>query len=183
MPLSPNEAADALKDLSSTERRSASAYGYHTASPHLILWGFIWIAEYGGFYFFPHRPAIFPLLSVAGIFGSYIIGRRMKGAASTNFSWRYFATFVAIFAFVGALFIVMPPTRDAQLVAFFPLLVALAYVLMGIWRGLVRIGVVGVAIGVLTLVGYFYLQPYFLPWIAAVGGGALLLGGLWLRRV
>lgn len=183
MPLSPNEAADALKDLSATERRSATAYENHQASPHLILWGLIWIAEYGGFYLYPHRPLIFPLLSLLGVVGSFIIGSRMQRTKPARFSWRYFGTFVAFLAFVTALFAIMPPVRGEQTGAFFPLLVALAYTLMGIWRDMPRIGVVGVALGVLTIIGYFYVQQYYLLWFAFVGGGALILGGLWLRRI
>ena len=33
----------------------------------------------------------------------------------------------------------------------------------------------------LTVGGYFWLAPYFMLWMAGVGGGALILGGLWLR--
>jgi hypothetical protein len=32
------------------------------------------------------------------------------------------------------------------------------------------------------LVGYFFLGPWFEPWMAVVNGGGLVLGGLWMRR-
>ena len=67
MPLSPNEAADALRDISQTERRSAKAYGYHMMSPHLFLWGAIWLAEYAGFYFNPQLSWLFSALSLAAM--------------------------------------------------------------------------------------------------------------------
>jgi hypothetical protein len=35
---------------------------------------------------------------------------------------------------------------------------------------------------VLTIVGFFVLPAIFMLWMAVVGGGALVLGGLWLRR-
>ena len=38
-------------------------------------------------------------------------------------------------------------------------------------------------IAVLTLIGFFYLPVYFGLWMAVVGGGGLILGGLWLRSV
>jgi len=183
MPLSPNEAAETLKDISQVERRSATAYGNNAASPHLIMWGIIWILGYGGIYYLPGRPYIFPVLSLAGVVGSFVIAARGKKERSSGYSWRYLASIVALFAFITALFAVNPPTRDAQVAAFFPLLVSLAYMLMGIWARLIRIGVVGVAIGVLTVAGYFYLQDYYLLWLAVVGGGALVLGGLWMRSI
>jgi len=185
MPMSPTEAADALREISQTEQRSASAYGYHQSSPHLIMWGVIWAAEYGGYYYYPRHPIIFSALSLAGIVGSFVIGSRSKGKSKSKpeFQWRYAATFVAVIAFISALFVIMPPTRGTQVAAFFPLLVAFAYTQLGIWTNMLRIAVVGVVIGVLTLLGYFYLQPYYLLWLAGVGGGALILGGLWLRSV
>jgi hypothetical protein len=182
MPLSQDEATKALSDISLTERRSASAYGYHMASPHLIMWGFIWMAEFVGSYFNTRHPEIFWALSLAGILGSFVIGVRNKPVLSARFSWRYFLTFVAIGAFVTAFFAIFPP-RGLQAAAFFPILVALAYVLMGIWTANTRIGVVGLVIGIGTVVGYFYLQPYFLLWLGFAGGGALILGGLWMRSV
>jgi hypothetical protein len=33
-----------------------------------------------------------------------------------------------------------------------------------------------------SLVGYFFFQPWLAFWMAAVGGGGLFVGGLWLRR-
>lgn len=182
MPLSQDEATRALKDISQTERRSASAYGYHAASPHLIMWGFIWMAEFCGSYFDLRHPQIFWALSLAGILGSFLIGARNRATLCVQFSWRYFLTFVAIFAFVAAFFAIFPP-RGMQAAAFFPILVAFGYVLMGIWTANTRIGVVGLVIGTLTVVGYFYLQQYFLLWLGVVGGGALILGGLWMRSV
>jgi hypothetical protein len=183
MPLSPNEAADALNDITRTERKSAMAYGYHAAAPHFFLWGAIWIAEYGGVYFNPRLGPLFPVLSVVGLVGSFIIGWRMKGARRSNYGWRYGATALALFLFISALFAIFPPKSGAQIGAFFPLLVALAYVLSGIWTGALRMAVLGLAVGILTCVGYFYFHPTFMLWMALVGGGALVLGGLWLRRV
>jgi hypothetical protein len=187
MPLSPSEAADALKDLDATERRSSNAYGYHMASPHLILWGFIWLVGYGGLYLDRDWMVwryLWPALSTAGMAGSFFIGWRMKGARrGAGFGWQYAASAVAVAAFVTALFAILPPTRDAQVAAFFPLLVSLAYVLMGIWASALRMTVMGLVIGALTLYGFFYLPAYYLPWLAIVGGGSLILGGLWMRTV
>jgi len=182
-PLSPNEAADALRDISKTELRSAKAYGYRMTSPHLFLWGAIWLAEYAGFYFDPHKSWLFSALSLVGLVGSFIIGWWMKGSRGTYTSWRYFATVVLAFLFVTALFAIIPPTTAKQMGAFFPLLVALLYCLMGIWGNALRMGVTGLALGTITLVGYFYFPATFMLWMAIAGGGALMLGGLWMRSV
>ena len=33
------------------------------------------------------------------------------------------------------------------------------------------------------MIGFVYAKPYLPFWIAASGGGGLILGGLWMRRV
>jgi hypothetical protein len=183
MPLSPDEAADTLRDISLTESRSAKAYGYHMMSPHLFLWGLIWMAEYSGFYFNPRLSWLFSALSVVGVVGSFVIGWRMKDGRSDAYGWRYGATIFAAFLFAAAIFAIFHPTSDKQFGAFFPLLVALLYILMGIWSSALRMGVTGVVLGVVTVVGYFYFPATFTLWMAIAGGGALILGGLWMRSV
>lgn len=46
MPIHPQEAATALREITATEQQSHKAYHYQQASPHLILWGVIWVIGY-----------------------------------------------------------------------------------------------------------------------------------------
>lgn len=184
MSLSHDEAADALKDIRATERRSASAYGYHMSAPHLILWGVIWMIGYGAAAIRPAWANIWLLLCVVGGLGSAYIGYRMKGKATdSSFGWRFLASFVAYCAFVTAVFTILPPTRDAQVAAFFPIVIAFAYMLMGIWTRAARITFIGIVIGAATMFGFFYLAQWYAAWLAVIGGGALVAGGLWMRSV
>lgn len=184
MPLTRDEATDTLRNIDQASRRSASAFGYSMASPHLILWGAIWVVGYGVTYFAPEWAEYWPVLVVLGFAVSTYIGRRMNSRTigSSTYDWRYAATFVLIFAFVTALFSIMPPSNGLQAAAFTPLFVGLMYGTIGLWTRAWRIFWLGLAVGVLTVIGYFYFQPYFLAWLAVLGGGALILGGLWLRR-
>jgi hypothetical protein len=104
------------------------------------------------------------------------LARRSRG-------WKYGVNCLAIILFIYAVYAILPPTSDVQAVAFFPLLVALIYVLVGVWTRAARIALLGFALGVLTVGGFFWLPQYFLLWMAGVGGGALILGGFWLRRI
>jgi hypothetical protein len=61
-------------------------------------------------------------------------------------------------------------------------LASLFYVLIGLWAGM-RFVITGIAVAALTLGGFFYLPAHFLLWMAAVGGGALILAGLWMRNI
>ncbi len=86
-------------------------------------------------------------------------------------------TFIAL---ALAIIVVMQPRTGAQIAALPALLVAAAYGVTGIFRG-ARWAILGVALGVLTVGGFLLLKSEFMLWMAAVGGGAILLGGFWLR--
>lgn len=179
MPVSHTEAADALRNITEAERHSSSLYGYRQASPHLILWGVVWMIGYGTTYLRPQWSNIWLALVAIGVAGSFWIGARMKPDAKPD--WRYGATAFAVGVFIAALFAILPPTSAAQSGAFFPILVALYYALIGIWTRGARMLIAGVVLLTLTLFGYFFLPHQFLLWMAAVGGGGLVLGGIWLR--
>ena len=190
MSLTPDEAANSLKEIERTGRRSASAYGYAHSSPFFVMWGVIWMIGYSASDFFPHQAgSIWIALTVAGAAGSMAIGRtrgRASGVARPGHGretgWRVLATFLVIGFFIAAAFAVMGRVTPAQQAAFVPLVVALFYALLGVWKG-VRFLIAGAVIAALTLGGFFWLHEHFMLWMAAVGGGALVLAGLWLRTV
>lgn len=180
MPLSSGEAEQALREISNTERVSATSYGYRTASPHLLAWGVIWIVGYGSSFLKPAWSAVWPVLSVIGVAISLSLGWKERHSAR-SVDWRYRATLLVAFLFTLAMFAILSPKEPAQIGAFTPMLVALLYCLAGIWTHGARILMTGIVLAVLTVVGYFWLPSVFLLWMAAVGGGALILGGIWLR--
>lgn len=177
------QATDALHEIQHTQRRSAVTYGYLRTSPHLILWGMVWILGYTGTYLRPHWWLLWPVLVVLGIAGSSYVGRRTRAKEACAEGWNYGASAVVLFLFFWATFAVLPPKSGLEVGAFVPIFVGLCYSIYGIWARAVRMLVLGVAVGALTVGGYFYLPAYFLLWMAVVGGGGLILGGLWLRGV
>ncbi|MBS0273617.1 MAG: hypothetical protein JSR55_04280 [Proteobacteria bacterium] len=181
MPLTQQEAAQALKDITRTERRSVSLQGYRMTWPHLVLWGVIWFIGYGAMAAHVAWPYLWLVLSLAGSAGSFFFGYRLSRDRAKGMDWRYAATFFAIFLFIAALFAVMPPQTDAQYGAFFPILVSLYYALIGIWTRGLRMLVLGILLAAITIIGFFYLRENFELLMALVGGGGLILGGLWLR--
>jgi hypothetical protein len=184
MSIPPQEAAHALRDIEHAQRHSAGAYRDQKFSPHLFLWGAIWIIGYAGTYIWPGASAIWLALVPIGMIGSFWMGSRGAGDRSRAFSgWQYAATALAIFLFISALVAILPPKSGAQIGALIPVLVAFFYAVVGVWTRGTRIALLGLALGVLTVGGYFWLPQYFLLWMAGVGGGALILGGVWLRRV
>jgi hypothetical protein len=127
-------------------------------------------------------PAWFGL-SLIGVLAGFAVSRTRLGCDAVRPNqWRFAVGWLAIGGFFGALFSVLAPVNTHQVGAVIPLFVALAYVLLGLWRGL-RFLIAGLLIAALTLIGYFSLPAHFDLWMAIVGGGALILAGLWLRRI
>jgi hypothetical protein len=187
MSLSPEQAREALHDVEQTTRRSATVYGYESMAPFLILWGAIWVVAYGTNDLAPRAIGqwAWPVLGMVGWVASMFIGARRKGQSATDAGlWlRWFGVFVAYAVFAAGVGAIMRPTSDAQVGAFVPLIVALTYALTGIFFNATRLVIAGAAVAALTLGGYFYLPSHFMLWMAVVGGGALILAGVWMRRV
>lgn len=196
MNLSPGQAAESLKEIERTQRRSAEAQEYAYASPQFILWGLVWVAGYGGSYLLPDYGFVGAInwlwfgLVVIGVVGSHVLGRRryrdltsQARARGKAIGLRWGLTMFVFYAFIVAVFVVMRPRNPMVAGAFIPLLIAALYCIWGIWQGL-RFLYAGIALAALTLGGWLYLpDARFLLWMAAVGGGSLILAGLWLRKV
>ena len=185
MPLSRNEAADALRDIAQTERRSSSAYGYKETAPFMFLWGAIWFIGYSVSDLRPEQANwLWPALVVLGFVGSAAIGSRQpqKAKSESSEGWRHFASWVVVALFITATIILFQPSDGRQVGAFVALLIGAAYAVVGLWMGM-RIAISGIAIIALTIGGFVFLKPHFGLWMAFVGGGTLILTGAWLRRV
>jgi len=196
MTLSPGEAADALRDIAATETHSRQLYGYREASPHLLIWGILWAVGYGLAAALPrYGSAIWAAVVTTGFLAGYatafraairrgtpaerpVVETRRRAASRLNWTYSGIAFIAALF--IAATLAVMSPVSGRQIDAFIPLVVAAGYAVLGLWLGL-RFIVIGIALAVLTLGGFFLLPAYFGVWMAAFGGGALVLGGLWLR--
>jgi hypothetical protein len=183
MSVSNHQAADSLHEIKRFERRSATAYGYRKVSPHLIIWGVVWIIGYSLSYARPQWWELWPVLCTLGIAGDFAIAWHTAAEGAQALDWRIAATLVTIFLFICAVFAIIPPNSGLQVGAFIPILVALFYSLLGIWMRGIKMVLLGLAVGALTVGGYFGVPHYFAFWMAGVGGGALLLGGIWLKGV
>jgi hypothetical protein len=181
MTLSSEQASQALRDVEAISHRSSQLYRYQRFAPMLVLWGVIWLVGFSLTHFFPARTSsIWIVLDVAGIAGCIFLGRKGKQNASHSTSWRWLASSLSVLVFYVAVLNLFQPSSGEQSAVLISLIVALFYVLAGLWIG-ARLAVTGFALAVLTLVGYYLFPAYFLLWMAVVGGGALILAGVWLR--
>jgi hypothetical protein len=179
MTVSRKEALEALRDIEAVRNRSSALRQYALVAPHFFLWGIIWAVGYGIADFMPARAStawsvLLPLGGVAG----FVITRRMRGRSGGK---QFAAAAVTILLFLLATFAIMSPLSSRQIAAFVPLVMATGYALVGIWFGL-RFVVAGAVIAAATLIGFFFLSHHFSIWMAGVGGGSLILAGIWFRR-
>ena len=186
MPLTQDEAASALRDIQQAGRRSGEAFGYRIAAPYFVTWGLVWVAGYGGSDLAPDRAGAIWLCVIAiGSIASVLVSRWSAGGKATGGSassrgWRTLGLAVIIVAFISATITIMQPVSDKAQAAFPALLTAAVYSGVGMWAGM-RWVVAGGAIAALTLGGFFFLHAHFALWMAVVGGGGLILAGLWMR--
>ena len=186
MSLSPKEAAESLADAENAARRSARIYGYSKASPHLILWGAIWILGYGGTDLFHHYAnLIWGVLILLGCLGGFLISRRCPSARdpkapATSGAWRVFALGGIVFLFVLSTYLILKPTYGEQFAAFPALLTGAIYTAVGLWLG-VRWILSGLFVIALTMGGFYLLPDHYVLWLAFVGGGGMMAAGFWFR--
>lgn len=183
MSLSNKEAAQNLSEVESAERRSREIYHYSKASPHLVMWGVIWIVGYTLTDFFgQYWKPLWAILILVGCAIGVAINRRCARTMGGPQPWRMFALAAVGFVFVFATYAVMNPTHGSQLAAFPAILTGAVYMAVGLWFG-VRYVISGIAVIVLTLGGFYYLHEHMLLWMAFVGGGAMVMAGVWFRTV
>jgi hypothetical protein len=183
MDISRDQAADALKDIEAVAARSHELKSYAVGAPILIMWGLISVVGYGASALSPaYSIGWFPL-SIMGMAGTVWLARRAKNQAPefNRIGARIGWTWSTLLVFAFAAYAVLRPHEANQFAAFPALLVALSYTIMGIWSWR-RYAVLGIGVASLTLLGYFLLAPYYALWMAAVVGGGLIVGGLWLRK-
>ncbi len=186
MSLSSKEAAASLSEAEIAGRRSAQLYGYRKASPHLVMWGIIWVLGYGGTdLLHDYTNLIWTMLVAGGLLaGTYLNWRASKcttEAERTPRAWRMLALGLIAVFFVFATYAIMWPVHGRQLAAYPALITGSVYAAVGLWAGM-RYVLAGILVVALTLFGFYYVE-HILLWMAFVGGGSMILAGLWFRTV
>jgi hypothetical protein len=185
MAISREEAAAALLDIESTERRGLTLRGYWIAGPILMLWALIWATGYTAMGFLPMHQwgSIWLPLDAVGVIGSLLIWRKIRhgaGQQAAGVGWRMMAGTAAGAAFIAATFAVLQPSDPAAYLAFPGLLIGLIYTVIGL-LGALRYLLVGAVMFGMTLIGFFVFQPWLPFWMAAASV-ALFISGVWMWR-
>ncbi len=186
MSVSKDDARSALHDVETAERRSQTLFGYALASPYLLLWGVLWIiAGAGGAASPANAGIVWGVVDIVGFVGTaWLIVRHARRCGERDDRmrlFRYVGSAAVLAAFSGLTLMIFVPIKGGDVTMFFTLLLAAGYAIAGCWVGL-RYATIGGALGGLA-VGVFVAAPEYLHLIVPfAGGGALILGGVWMRR-
>lgn len=190
MTLDKSAAAHALAEIDESGRRSSSLYSYGRAAPYVILAGLMWLVadlltEFSPF----NKTWIWPIVSMVGTVGFVVLAMRQAKPANAaavpekrGLFWRILVVWLAVFAFMVATFSIFGLADGRQEHSFIGVFFGCTYVAVGAFMGW-RMVVVGIALTALSLFGYFDVHQYYLAYMGLVGGGALIVSGLWLRAV
>ena len=185
MTVTRNDAATALQDVDSASRHSLALFQYGLASPFLLLWGALWIVAGAVAALSPDNVRIgWLVVDIVGIAGTGVLvasqSRRYGEEAGRSQLFRCIWTGAVLVAFVVLTLSVFAPVSDVEVLTLITLVVAAAYIIAGCWVGGRYAAVGAVLAGV--AISLFHLAPDLVPRVVPfVGGGALILGGFWMR--
>ena len=185
MTIDPTEAAATLSDVERVERRTREALFYGGSSTILMVWGLVWIVGYVLTYLDPMRgELIWCVSNGVGVGVAIAFGYVRSRAGGRLLDWRIVVAFMVMmgFGYLWQLLIISPHWLYRELSVLWTTLFMMGYIIAGLWLGRLFI-ICGVVVTALVLAGYFWTGPWFLLWMAVVGGGSLILGGLMLRRL
>lgn len=178
-------AKGALDDIAAVEARTTQASIYGASSAAAVLWGGVVALAYLANLILPAIAGPTWLVAwAAGFGGTALIAwrwkRRYPDAHRTTMRLVWAQMVLIAFGFVFLW--LLPPSSPRQLAAFFPLVFMMGYVIAGLWLGRFFV-LCGVLVSALTVIGYLYSGPWLALWMAFANGGALIAGGLYLRKV
>ena len=188
MDISRDDAAAALSDIASAQGRSRLLASYNIAGAILIVWGVVWLIAYTEIGLLPSSlwGNVWVPGDVIGILVTIVLsqraGRRKGSQAQTKgLEWRIVG-YMALGVIVCAGLFAMVRPQDVNVYMAFPgLLAGTVYAVIGLSR-MTRYLWLGAAVIAASLVGFFEFASILPFWMAATGGGGLIVAGLLFRR-
>ncbi|MBN2257024.1 MAG: hypothetical protein JW704_04270 [Anaerolineaceae bacterium] len=187
MNISPSEAEQALDVIQSMVKKTRRAVSTSGAYLFLIVWGTIWLIGFASSQFLADAVVgkIWAGLDILGAVLSAIIGIRMnRGVRSTSVSpllgKRIGLFWLLLWVFCAAAIAVIWPPEPKQLAMIIILFVMTGWIAMGLLLSLMSASW-GLAFTALALAAYFLLPDFFYIIMAILGGGGMIVLGLYIR--
>ena len=192
MNISREEASAALDSIHDADRKVSERRNYAYTAPFLILWGVVWVlcnaitdlAPRWSGRAWPAGTVLGAIVTVYLIVAMAMRERRActNRAANKAMGRRFALLGIATWSYFISMFLVLGPMPDRRMGAFISLFWTITYMAAGAWVGM-RLFIIGFVATAAIVLGYLFVEQHFGLWMAAFGGGALIAGGLWLRRL
>jgi hypothetical protein len=178
--MDPQQAVDDLKTIRQIMERARRESG-REGGWIMVLWGAIWLVGFVGSQFLPDPFAggIWLALNPLGIGITVWLSVRISRRAVQSNVWRtVLLWWFALPIFDGLVLWLFHLDLSRDLIALILLSISLGYFQYGLltdWR----ISIIGILIAVLTVGAFLLLPGYFYLVTGILGGGLLLVSGLW----
>jgi hypothetical protein len=191
MEINKTEAALTLAAIDATGARTTQLQRYRRFAPFMILWGAIWLLANSVSDLAPDQSGtVWLALTLLGATASCWLGWRQYAAVAEGGTprtrrdqgWRWILAFLVIVAFQVAALAVLSPSDARQQDTFSSMFWTFLYMAVGAWIGW-RLFAIGLVATLLILLGYYGVHSHYFLYMGCVSGGALMAGGLWLRRL
>jgi hypothetical protein len=192
MNVSKSDAAAALDVIARSGEQMLTLRRYSRFAPFLLIWGAVWAAANSITDFEPAWSGRAWLIGsgmalVLSTLWGIQIGRRSRAQAHAPLRRgllgpRLVMLGLAICGYFPAMYVVLGPLAARQTNAFVSLFWAFAYMFVGAWVGW-RLFMIGLIAAAAVIFGYLAIDQHYYLWMAGCGGGALIAGGLWLRKI
>lgn len=168
------EAQESLASVTSARLKSFELQGYRQAGSVVAAWGLARLAGFGASQFAPQTAPWIWLIGWASALAWTITRPRAANDLRALATWAVAIVFVTLL-----LVVIRADLRTAGIVS--GLALAASYTTLGIWIGR-RFAVLGVLVFLSACIGWWLAPQWLFLALALGGGGALILGGIWLRR-
>jgi hypothetical protein len=186
MNISPSEAEEALAAIQTIAQKTRRSIASGGASISLIITGIVWLVGFTSTQFLT-GPIVAWIWGVVSILGSAAAtflgiqaGKRVR-SVSANETGKRIATFWGLLILFGAAGVaVARPTDGKQLTMLIILFAMIGQMGMGLLLSFSATWWT-VPVVALTLTGYFLFPDIYYLWMALLGGGTMIILGLYIR--
>jgi hypothetical protein len=183
MNVSRDEAQKALSTIDEVMSQTRRDLGRGVFPYYMILWGAAWFLGYLLSYLLPveYLSWIWPAVTLPALLMSFLLSLRRGEPVQSPMRRRISRVWLAIFGYGGLVLWIAEPTSGEQFSTLIVISIMLAYVVVGLMMQSAAFWV-GLIITAMSLIGYYLLQPYYSLWIAFLGGGTLMVSGVYILR-
>ena len=185
MNVTKDQAQDYLETIQQVQQQTRRTLATGGGPIYMILWGLIWVLGYLGSYLLPPQSAgyLWFGLDIVGLAASMGIGWWHATRVRSSTQDARIAIFWLIWlVYTGLIVWLSGSTEDAaQISIVISLMAMFGYVVMGLWLWM-PLTWIGAGVTVAIVVAYLVMPQYVDLAMAVLGGGTLVLSGIYIYR-